>query len=248
MPFYYDVLNDDEIDAHISKCLNETDAQGKKFSLIDSVRSAPKKKLSIPAFTPIDAHKINVEPPEFADPKTGLIFQRIKRRLDQASPIGLGNESDILQVFLQICRSAGVNSIRLTYNGGSDEGYAKLDSIEMPDMTLYTAKEFASLLLSQSSHKYLLDLVRDKNLRPDPFEFINSKRNTKKQNKLTPLEKLSILILDEIPYYFMCILWEKGFGTGTDSSFYGAALVDLPACTIVEFEAIDPPWAGDDAG
>jgi hypothetical protein len=130
------------------------------------------------------------------------------------------------QLFLAIAipelREIGARRAYCRYDGGNDEGFAWLDSIEMQDGARIAPAELTrQLRKGQLLDKlYAADVMR-------------------RLDGVSDQQQLDDFIRDWLCTEWAVMLLGNGFGTG-EYSMYGAFTVDLDACTIIDDPNADP--------
>jgi hypothetical protein len=123
-------------------------------------------------------------------------------------------------------QKTGARRIRCRYDGGNDEGFVWLDSIEMRDGERIAAAEVPQRLLDV---RFPDQLRRSKMIYETSSFSIGS---------LPDRQKLDHILQDLCNEWALMLLGDS-YGTG-EYSMYGAFAVDLEACTITDDRAADP--------
>ena len=131
----------------------------------------------------------------------------------------------LIAVIVPAMRDHGVRRVYCRYDGGHDEGFAWLESVEMEDGSRVNADAFIERLTDGR----LQDAIGEVRTMPGGVTMSDLQENIRRE------------LADE----WATMLLGRGYGTG-EYSMYGAFTVDLVACTIVddpnakpESEAID---------
>jgi hypothetical protein len=119
-------------------------------------------------------------------------------------------------------RKIGARRAHYRYDGGNDEGFSWLESVEMQDGGRINAGALTQRLLDIR----LLDKLNAANV-------IGARRDSRPDQE--ELDLVLLWLCDE----WATMLLGRGYGTG-EYSMYGAFTVDLEACTIADDRNADP--------
>ena len=167
------------------------------------------------------------EPPECGDkngraslaraPKKGIM----SRLFGDLTFLELTEEDwQLLEVFLPAMKAAGVKTCVISYDGGSDEGFAMLGTCSTAAGEVLTRADLAR-------HPAFTSAVEDfvKAL-PVPFALAS-------QPRPSTADLVADMLEFELPVTIASTLLGRGYGTG-EYLLYGRALIDLEAMTITD--------------
>ncbi len=157
--------------------------------------------------------------PIFAEKKSGLI----DRLLGKGVPSYLkltAEDRELLGAFLPAMKAAGVSRCLVSYDGGSDEGFGKIERCEAADGSAITPE---TLIADPEFIEMVEPVVTS--LPPPVF------RPEGEQQDVTALARDTLEF--ELPVVLASILLGRGYGTG-EYELYGRAFVDLETMTITD--------------
>ena len=132
------------------------------------------------------------------------------------------NGSGLFAIAIPELREIGVRRAYCRYDGGNDEGFSWLDSIEMRDDEWITGAELVQRLQKGQ--------LLDKLCAADMLSRIDG---------MSDQQLLEDVIDHWLGDEWAAMLLGESFGTG-EYSMYGAFTVDLDACTIIDDRNADP--------
>jgi hypothetical protein len=167
---------------------------------------------------------VYLAPPQFGGAREPVQFSIMSPGVatDASEPQWKKLAQKSLAIMLSALREIGGRRAYCRYDGGHDEGFAWLDSIELRDGTRINADAVAQRLYDVQVHSRLR--AADLYNRPEGFSDLEHLRNHLR--------------------HWLCNEWATmllgdSYGTG-EYSMYGAFTVDLEACTIADDPQADP--------
>lgn len=212
MPYTYEQTNADEIAELEDKLYAEAKARGPVD--FDALSDAlPEPIYSEPVYLPPPEFGGHTEPARFRDPETGEPLPLTETWGQRDTDYLDGSRRELLTLFLKVAAERGVVALRCPYNGGHDEGFARLDWIELEDGTRVDGDRFVDRVLDGAMRNRFEALGRAQGMHTRGFD---------------PLRDV---FRHELPLTFVLYLMSPSYGTAQDSS-YGAAIVDIAAGTV----------------
>jgi len=146
-------------------------------------------------------------------------LEQIRRERERSHAL---SRQHLFAVVIPELRAIGARRANCRYDGGNDEGFCWLDSVEMEDGGRITA----AVLVERARDAQLLDKLYAAELM-GRFDGMSDQR------------QLALFF-----HGYLCVAWASmllgdGFGTG-EYSMYGAFTVDLDTCTITDDPGADP--------
>ncbi|WP_170134868.1 hypothetical protein [Acuticoccus kandeliae] len=221
MPYTYEETNADEIEEAYDKLIMDSIAKNQTFDLLELHKKLPPPIYSDPEYLTPPELGGNPSPLSFADVTTGTLNPSvIPPRFSSVEETEA--QLRLLQFFVKLAREVGVVELRCRYNGGGDEGFAKVEWLRLADNRQLDPRAFVDSVLDKSANDKLAELGQAVGL-------ITFSRDPAFDALETAIALLFVWCL-MLPYY----------GTAQPMT-YGAIRVDLVTCVIRDEMDIGPP-------
>ncbi|MCF3936462.1 hypothetical protein L1787_24010 [Acuticoccus sp. M5D2P5] len=221
LPYTHEETNDEEREEALEQLMVEADEKNQKFNLIELLQQLPPPIYTDPEYVTPTELGGNPTPLSFGDEATG----RLKPSLIPANFNGVERteaQLRLLQFFTELARDVGVVELRCLYNGGGDEGFARMEWLRFADTRQLDPRTFFDSVLDTNAREKLAELGQT----ADPIQFSKDPAYYAFESTIALLFVWCLML----PYY----------GTSQPTT-YGAIRVDLVAFTIRDEMDIGPP-------